>query len=84
MAWDRLLFGALFRHRLRRDNELVAWLRTHPEREAAEAAVALGRPLRHTHRRLLRMEVEGRVRSTWMMGEIFNHTVYRTTEEHPA
>lgn len=63
----------------RRDNALVRWLELNPHSELHQAAEALGRTRRSTHRRLLRLEREGRVRSTLIDGPVFYLTVYTAT-----
>lgn len=63
----------------RRDDALVRWLERHPHSELHQAAEALRRSRLSTHRRLLRLEREGRVRSTLMDGPVFYTTVYEAT-----
>jgi len=63
----------------RRDDTLVRWLELHPYSEVHEAAEALARTRWSTHRRLLRLEHEGRVRSALMDGPVFYTTVYEAT-----
>lgn len=63
----------------RRDETLVRWLELNPHSELHEAAEALHRTRLGTHRRLLRLEREGRVRSTQMDGPVFYTTVYTAT-----
>lgn len=63
----------------RRDDALVRWLEQNPASEAHEAAEALGRTQLSVHRRLLRLEHEGRVRSAQMDGPVFVTTVYEAT-----
>jgi DNA-binding IclR family transcriptional regulator len=63
----------------RRDNAVVRWLEQHPDSELHEIAEALHRTRLSTHRRLRRLERQGRVRSTLMDGPVFSFTVYRAT-----
>ncbi|MEV6400538.1 winged helix-turn-helix domain-containing protein [Streptomyces sp. NPDC051907] len=79
MLWEYLSAGGAARRRRRRDDELVAWLQANPDSEAPEVAVAIGRSIVRIHRHLTRLERQGRIRSAWIDGPVFNHTVY-----HPA
>lgn len=63
----------------RRDEALIRWLELNPHRELHEIAEGLRRSRRATHRRLLRLEQEGRVRSAQMDGPVFYLTVYTAT-----
>lgn len=63
----------------RHDDALVRWLEQNPHSEVFEAAEALHRSRRCIHRRLLRLEHEGRVRSAQMDGPVFFLTVYTAT-----
>lgn len=63
----------------RRDDALVRWLELNPHSEMHEAAEALARTRRSTHRRLLRLEREGRVRSALFDGPVFYLTLYEAT-----
>lgn len=81
-VWDYLSAAGWMRLSQRRDDALVEWLRQNPHSEVHEAADALGRSRRSTHRRLLRLEREGRVRSTLFDGPVFTATLYETTPPH--
>jgi hypothetical protein len=63
----------------RRDEALLRWLERNPHSELHEVAEALRSTRRSTHRRLLRLEREGRVRSTLIDGPVFYLTVYEAT-----
>jgi len=60
----------------RRDAAAIRYLTLHPGREAAHVAYALGRSVHATHKRLRRLEREGRVYSRLECDEVFFYHAY--------
>ena len=83
-ALDYLSAGGWMRLSSRRDGTLMRWLHDNQDAEAAEAAEALGWSVHGTHRRLLRLEREGRVHALTVSDDIFNYTVYRSFPQRNA
>lgn len=65
----------------RRDNATLRYLRQVPASTAEDVARALRRGVHRTHRRLRRLESEGRVYSRWEEDGVFTYTVYYASPE---
>lgn len=67
----------------RRDAAIVRYLQVHPGSEPATVAVGLQRSVLSTHRRLRRLEQQGRVISRWESDDAFFYHAYYANQEHP-
>lgn len=73
---DFLSMGAWMRRSLRLDDAVVRWLHLYPGTCDVEIADGLRRSTRAVHRRLLRLEREGRVTTQWARTDFFDFVVY--------
>lgn len=67
----------------RRDAAILRYLRLHPGSEPTTVALALHRNVTTVHRRLRRLEQQGRVTSRWESDDAFFYHAYYATKEHP-